>query len=285
MFESWYLAASAYNAGEYKILRAIEQLKTNNYWRICETRLLRRETKDYIPKLIAAAIIAKNPSKYGFDEIDYQEPLEFETIVVDFPIHLRQIASLVDAPEDEILDLNPALRRASVPPSEPSYEIRVPTGTRVLVERAVASLRGQITETDTVAYTVKSGDTLSSIAQKHRVRASELANVNNMGNREKLVPGSSLLIPKRKIAAAQVARVSRSAGNSSDADFIIHIVRQGESLWSISEQYNVTVQDIFRWNNLSRSRIHPGKKLKIKSDKAASSTSEAKVKSRSPRRG
>ena len=140
MFESWYLAASAYNAGEYKILRAIEELHTNNYWRICETRVLRRETKDYIPKLIAAAIIAKNPNRYGFDDVAYQDPLEFETIHVDFPVRLGELAKIVDAPEEDLEDLNPALRRGIVPPGE-AFEIRVPVGSRLIAERAIASLK------------------------------------------------------------------------------------------------------------------------------------------------
>lgn len=269
MFESWYLAASAYNAGEYKILRGIEQLKTNNYWSICETNFLRRETKDYIPKLIAAAIIAKNPDRYGFDEVVYQEPLEFETITVDFPVQLKEIAKLVDAPEEEIEDLNPELRRAQVPPGI-TYEVRVPTGSRVLAERGVATLRPQYVETDLpTQYVVKRGDTLASVSKKYRVRAKDVAEMNNLNPKERLSPGVSLIIPKRGEMQSEKKATKRTVSATPPASavsggFISHTVQRGESLWSIAEKYNVTVQELFRWNGLRRSRIQAGKRLKIK---------------------
>jgi membrane-bound lytic murein transglycosylase D len=288
MFESWYLAASAYNAGEYKIMRAIDQLKTNNYWRICTTHVLKRETKDYIPKLIAAAIIGKNPHKYGFEAVVYQEPWEFETVVVDFPIALKEIAKLVDVPEDEVLDLNPELRRGMVPPNGGPYEVRVPVGSRVLVERAVAALRTK-TENGNLPkqHTVQAGETLASIAHRYHIARKELANANNLVPKEKLTPGASLIIPTRGGASEetpQLTKVGRMVSGKAEPGFIIHVVKRGESLWSISEQYNVTVEDLFHWNNLKKSALRPGKRLRVKSDKAALNTeASATLKSRKTR--
>lgn len=213
MFESWYLAASAYNAGEYKILRAIEELKTNNYWRISETRHIRRETKDYIPKLIAAAIIAKNPHKYGFRDLSYQEPLEFETIETGQIISLRELARAIDCSEDELLDLNPAFVKGRTPPTREVYVLRVPIGSKVLAERRIAS-----------------------------------TNLSQTGSSSK---------PSRSVASVKASSSDDGSG------YIYHMVKRGESLWSISEQYNVTIQNIFRWNALKKSRIFPGNKLKI----------------------
>ena len=275
MFESWYLAASAYNAGEYKILRAIESLKTNNYWRICTTKTIRRETKDYVPKLIAAAIIAKNPKKYGFD-ITFEEALSFEVVRVDFPIQLKDIANFVDVSEDDILDLNPELARGMVPPLAGLYEVRVPVGSRVVVERAIASMRSKgskgLKGVDLpTEYLVKNGDTLARISKKYKIRVGELANVNNLSPREKLSPGSTILIPRKGITTAAASkqqatpRLKRAVGSGKDDDsYFIHVVRRGESLWTISEKYNVTIQEIFRWNKLQKSRIFPGKKLRIR---------------------
>lgn len=303
MFESWYLAASAYNAGEYKILRAIEELKTNNYWRICETRLLRRETKDYVPKLIAAAIIAKNPTRYGFESVSYQDELAFDKVVVDFPVRLRDIAKLVDAPEEDIEDLNPELVRGMVPPGVGNYEVRVPVGSRVIVERAIAGLRSQVQVADSEMprqHVVQAGETLGSLSRRYRVSVKQLANTNNMSPKEKLTPGLTVIIPgkgdgrvvarvkravsaKESVAAAQGAKPTvASAGNG---EFITHVVRRGESLWSISEKYDVTVQELFRWNNLKKSRLMPGKRLKIKSraeDGTASATDSSLAPHRKP---
>ncbi len=274
MFESWYLAASAYNAGEYKVLRAIEELKTNNYWRISDTKMLRKETKDYIPKLIAAAIIAKNPNKYGFQEVVYQEPLEFEEVNISTPIRLREIAKVADASEDDILDLNPHFVRGMVPP-DGSYEVKVPVGKRVIVERTLASNGGLDMEKGEVPkeHVVRAGESLQSISNKYRLQPRDLAAANNLSTKEKLSPGSTLLIPKtqgghqskKEVAKKRdVSSVTPPALASTDG-FIIHTVKNGESLWSISEKYNVTVQNIFKWNTLKKSQIFPGKKLKIKS--------------------
>lgn len=261
MFESWYLAASAYNAGEYKILRAIEQLKTNNYWRICETTWLRRETKDYIPKLIAAAIIAKNPDKYGFDDIDYQEPLQFDTITVDFPITLRQVAGIVKVSSEELQDLNPELLRNQVPPGIGAYELKIPPGSRVLVERTLTALDKRVVATSPSSYIVQPGDSLASIGRKYKVTVRELASANNLSPREKLASGLALIIPHGDRKRTSEVATRRTDNNDG---YFHHTVRRGESLWSISERYNVTVQDLFRWNNLTRSQIHPGKRIRVK---------------------
>ncbi|MBM4304385.1 MAG: LysM peptidoglycan-binding domain-containing protein [Deltaproteobacteria bacterium] len=272
MFESWYLAASAYNAGEYKVLRAIEESKTNNYWRICETRMLRRETKDYVPKLIAAAIIAKNPEKYGFSDVEYQEPLQFDSISVSAPLKLKSVAKLLHVPEDDILDLNPAFARSITPPHGGPYELRIPPGTKLLLERTLASNKTDLEADDIpTQITVKRGDNLKSIAQKYRINVKTLANLNNLSTKDSLSPGTNLLLPKG--AAFQSAQKSTSqpptsrtpsSAVTSTGDFLTHTVTRGESLWSISEQYNVTVQNIFRWNGLKKSQIVPGKKIKIK---------------------
>jgi membrane-bound lytic murein transglycosylase D len=224
MFESWYLAASAYNAGEYKILRAIEELKTNNYWRISDSNLIRRETKDYIPKLISAAIIAKNPQKYGFKDLAYQEPLEFETVEIAKPVSLKELASLLDCPKDDILDLNPAFVKAVTPPTRDSFILRVPVGSKVLAER-------QLTTVAPAAVPILSD------------------------SKE----------PSKKRGPSSIS------STKPDGSFVYHVVRKGESLWSISEMYNVTVQSIFRWNDLKKSRIFPGNKIRIHTVKTSRS--------------
>lgn len=284
MFESWYLAAAAYNAGEYKILRAIEEHKTHNFWRIAQSRSIRRETKEYVPKLIAAAIIAKNPAKYGFEDVSYDEPLEFESVPVNFSLKLKDLASYVDTSEDDLHELNPHLLRGMVPPTEEIYDVRVPLGSRTLVERTLASLKEKGTNLDEMPkeYVVKRGETLRSLANRFRIRLVELANQNNLSPRESVAPGTTLLIPKggkvREVSRTRPSKrnvSSQEPGGPATGDFITHVVKRGESLWSISEQYSVTVQDIFKWNNLKKSQIFPGKRLRIKSDGSTSTDQSA----------
>jgi len=280
MFESWYLAASAYNAGEFKILRGINTLHTNNYWAICETSFLRRETKDYVPKLIAAAIIAKNPEKYGFDDIEYDEPLKFDSVTVEFPLSLNEVSRLIDVPTETMEDLNPELLRNIIPEDATPYALRIPVGKRVLVERALTDIRSKLASSETVRqHVVKNGETLNSVSQRYRVSVRTLANANNMSVRERLTPGLALIIPsaaERLVPAANASRVDegssrgkvrqasiQSGSMGANGKFMTHVVREGESLWSISEKYDVTVRQIFHWNNLRKSRIFPGKRLKI----------------------
>lgn len=227
MFESWYLAASAYNAGEYKILRAIEELKTNNYWRISETSQIRRETKDYIPKLIAAAIIAKNPHKYGFRDLSYQDPLEFETVETTQSISLKELARAIDCSSDEMLDLNPAFVKGVTPSGRETTVLRVPIGSKVLVERKIANTKWNT-------------PSLASVSQEKS---------------------------KTSRTLASVPPTTAPAGSG----YVYHMVQKGESLWSISEKYNVTIQNIFRWNGLRKSRIFPGNKLRIQVNNKANS--------------
>jgi len=257
MFESWYLAAAAYNAGEFKILRAIEALKNNNYWRICQSRFVKRETKDYVPKLIAAAIIAKNPAKYGFGYVQYQEPFEFETVQVDFPIHLKEVAKLINEPIEVLEELNPVLRRQIVPPDLGNFELRIPVGSKTLVERAIATVKTKLTATEIPhEHVVKKGETLNTIARKYGLARRYLANANNLSPKSKLEPGMKLIIPKYSRKLLSVRSTETHKGYS------FHKVKPNETLWSIAVKYDVTIQDIFRWNNLRNSKIYPGMIIK-----------------------
>jgi membrane-bound lytic murein transglycosylase D len=121
-------------------------------------------------------------------------------------------------------------------------------------------------------HVVRSGETLRSVSRRYHVRVKDLAYANNLSPRERLTPGLSLIIPKkgRHVATGKVQHVRRTVSMADKpGKFITHVVKRGESLWSISEKYNVTVQDLFRWNKLHRSRLKPGRRLKVKLKKGA----------------
>src|SRR3990170_3888500 len=140
LFNDWHLAAAGYNAGEGKIGRAIKKYKTVDFWQLSQPKYkyLRRETKDYVPKLIAAAMIAKEPAKYGFDDIEYHPSLAYEKVTINRMTDLRDIAMAAECSLEDIQTLNPELKTKFTPPNYPDYELNVPMGKKEILEDKLA---------------------------------------------------------------------------------------------------------------------------------------------------
>jgi membrane-bound lytic murein transglycosylase D len=203
LFGTWPLAMAAYNAGERKIQRALRKAKAESFWEIAQTRFIRRETREYVPRFMAAAIIAKNPDQYGFEPIA-PDVHQFEEIVVSRPLSLRAIAAAADIPYTELHRLNPELRRDVTPPHDPAYHLKVPVGTSGTVEPVLVTLK---TWTPPVVvarakkashgrpglYRVRMGDSLSTIARRFRVTIEDLKTRNNLAGRSIKV-GDLLLV-------------------------------------------------------------------------------------------
>jgi len=197
MFECWYLAAAGYNAGEKKIAAAMKRYGTEDFWELTKYRYLKRETKDYVPQMIAAALIAKEPEKYGFIGIEYQEPLRYEKVKVPEVTDLRLIAKACEVAVDDIKDLNPELSRWCTPPNFPDYEIKVPFGKKELFLRNFEALSpGERSKFKT--HAVKKGETLSKIARLYRVDLEPILELNRLSKKSRLSKGMDLLIPLPK---------------------------------------------------------------------------------------
>jgi membrane-bound lytic murein transglycosylase D len=130
MFGSWNLAMAAYNAGEGKILRALNKTKTDDYWSLLNTRHIKSETKNYVPKFIAASLIATNPEDFGFDNIDYHAPMRYDKVTLTSPVDIEVIADCAETTMEVIKEMNPELRRWCTPPDVSEYSVRVPDGTK-----------------------------------------------------------------------------------------------------------------------------------------------------------
>jgi membrane-bound lytic murein transglycosylase D len=197
MFECWYLAAAGYNAGEKKIATAMKRYGTEDFWELTKYRYLKRETKDYVPQMIAAALIAKDPEKYGFIGIEYQEPLRYEKVKVPEVTDLRLIAQACEVTVDEIKNLNPELSRWCTPPNFPDYEIKIPFGKKEPFLRNFETLYpGERFQFKT--HIVKKGDTLSKIAKLYRVGLEPILEINRLNKKSRLSTGMNLLIPLPK---------------------------------------------------------------------------------------
>ena len=197
MFACWYLAAAGYNAGEYKIINAIKRYKTEDFWKLTQQRYLKRETKDYVPLMIAAALVAKDPEKYGFSDVEYQEPLRYEKVNVPELTDLSHIAKACETSLEEIKDLNPEIRRGVTPPNEIDYEIKIPFGKKDLFLENFEAIQ-PLERFQFKTHLVKKGETLKGIAKLYRVELEPLLEINHLTKTSAVSKGMTLLIPISK---------------------------------------------------------------------------------------
>jgi len=197
MFACWYLAAAGYNAGEYKIVKAMKLYRTEDFWMLTKHRYLKRETKDYVPQMIAAALIAKDPEKYGFTDIEYQEPLRYEKVKVPELTDLSLIAKACETSLEEIKDLNPEIRRGVTPPNETEYEIKIPFGKKELFLKNFEALQ-PLEKFEFKTHLVKKGETLPRIAKSYWVDLEPMIEINHLNKTSPISKGMTLLIPIAK---------------------------------------------------------------------------------------
>lgn len=283
-FGSVYLAAAAYNAGGGKVSRSLSRLSDEEddslnsdatFFRLYDTRHLRQETRDYVPKLIAAALIAKEPEKYGFpdfsDSVTYP-PVQWDSLRVPDATGLDVIARLADTTVAAIRELNPKYLRLATPPGSPSV-IRVPLGKGEKVQLAYAALPPS-KRVSFHEHFVARGETMSHIAQRYHVSLHELKEANPRVNANRLRIGQRLIVPTggvvvaRDAAAAEDRRAEIRRSVSAT-----HTVRAGETLSEIAETYHVSVASLKSWNGLRSNTIRVGQKLRIRSTGSRSSSS------------
>ncbi|MCB2225554.1 MAG: LysM peptidoglycan-binding domain-containing protein [Desulfarculaceae bacterium] len=270
-FGSWYLAAAAYNSGEGKVRRALKRYKADNFWSISQGRryYLKRETRQYVPKMIAAAIIAKEPDKYGFTNIVYEAPMAFDVVEVHPGTSLGVAAKLAGISSRQLNNLNPELRRWAVPPTGGKYALRIPQGRKASFEVAYAKLPVPERQARVGAVTVRvhRGDTLGRIAKVHGVRLNDLMAMNPRLNPRRLRIGQKVVVPPKGGAAAYArsrkssSSTRRLATSPKGSHKITHRVRRGDTMWHIARSYNLNWRDILRWNGKNSSRLAVGQKL------------------------
>ncbi len=248
LFGDWNLALAGYNAGEGKVLRAMNRYKTDDFWRLRETRGLRRETKNYVPLIHAAVVLAKAPERYGFT-VTPAEAIDFERVPIEGAIDLRVIAECAGEPVESVRALNPELRRLATP-ADRTFGLRVPAGRGQAVAQCVLSLPPE-KRVNFRKHVVRRGQTLSGIARANGVSAVDVAEANNLKSPRRLRPGTELIIPIP--AKPRVAQVRRDS----------YRIQPGDTLASIAAQHGTTVRELQAWNGLRGSRIAAGDVLTI----------------------
>jgi membrane-bound lytic murein transglycosylase D len=259
-FGSWYLAAAAYNGGPGRVRRGIRRTGSNDFWDLSDARVLRSETRNYVPKLIAAALIAKDPERYGFTNIERQAPLQFEEVTVPDATSMDVIADAAGTEEGDIRSLNPQYLRRVTPPGREAT-VRVPPGTGTMFATNYAKIPADKRVTWLV-HTVTRGQTLGQIASRYGTSVQAIRAANNNVNPRRLQIGQRLVVP-RAGAASRPARDPRVM-EAPDGGALTVTVRAGDTLWAIAQRYDVSTTELMVWNGLSSSRIHPGDRITVR---------------------
>lgn len=288
-FGSWELAAAGYNAGEGKVGRAIKRYRTENFWKIRRGRYLKLETREYVPKIMALAIIGKNLKSFGFEEIDFHEPLDFEEIEVPPMTDLMALAGKLDIPFEEIERLNPEVMRWFTPPGEESYKLRVPVGFKKVAMECCSNM-GELKATAFQTYQVRGRrSNIQDVARKFRIKNKYvLESLNNLTSYQRLDQGAEVLLPfrlgqnkrenmyadlyerpRRTVVRARryKQRVKRAlaSGKKISTPSKYYTVQRGDSLWSVSRKTGVSLDTLIASNAhiVGHRMIRAGDKLVI----------------------
>ena len=259
LFGSWPLAMASYNAGAGKVQRAVLRTRSEDFWDLKASRYIRKETKNYVPKYMAATIIAKNPEAYGFS-VPTVEPFKYDEVVLEESTDLRLIARCAGCTYEDIKELNPEIRRWVTPPQYSKYTLRIPAGTKeaFLVNYAAIPPEQKI---KWERHEVKRGETLSSLAKQYGTTQDAIRDINGI-RKNRISPGKHLLIPVDTNAKNNDVSYM-TPGQAAKQQQILYRVRRGETLVKIAKMHNVTVADIREWNKGIGKSVRAGQKIKL----------------------
>ena len=269
-FGSWYLAAAGYNAGENKIRRALTMYGVDDFWNISRSdqNYLAEETKQYVPRMIAAAIIAKEPEKYGFTNVKYEPPFTYDELSIHPTSSLAAIAKVAGIPTSVLVDLNPELKRAASPPGG-MYTLRIPNGSYAKISQAYASLTPEqrTAQMPASTYSVARGDTLGAIARRHGCSLAQLYAANPRLNRNSVLNvGQTINLPGSARDDVQVASSRNTASTTSNnIQPVSYQVRGGDTVSSIAQRNNCSVTQLYAMNPSlnNKPNIRAGQNLRV----------------------
>jgi len=259
LFGSWPLALASYNAGAGKVQRAVLRTRSEDFWDLKASRYIRKETKNYVPKYMAATIIAKNPEAYGFSVANVN-PFKYDEVVLEESTDLRLIARCADCTYEEIKELNPEIRRWVTPPHYSKYTLRIPAGKKEAFLANFAAVPPE-QKIKWERHEVIKGETLGSLAKQYGTTPEAIRDINGI-RKNRISPGKHLLIPVDTNAKNNdVSLLTPSQGTKQQQ--ILYRVRRGETLVKIAKMHNVSVADIREWNKGIGKSVRAGQKIKL----------------------
>jgi peptidoglycan lytic transglycosylase D len=254
-FGDWYLAMAAYDSGPGNVQQAVRRTGYADFWELYKRNVLPKETKNYVPIILAYAIMSKNAAQYGLDKLQPASPTPTEAVRVNYPVDLRLVAECVDAPVEKLIELNPSLLRLTTP-KDSSFDLRLPGGSREKYLSAIAAIPAD-KRVFWRYHTVDTGESLSAIAHKYRTSTQAIAEVNNLQHQD-LKAESKLIIPVAPTnSRAASGKVSYSRAPTR------YRVRKGDTVLSIADDFGVPPEKLRGWNRLKGNEVHSGKLLVI----------------------
>src|SRR4029077_1481332 len=247
IFGDWYLAMAAYNCGPGNVQKGIERTGYADFWELYKRNVLPRETRNYVPIILALTLIAKDAAHYGI-QTDPEPSVPTDVVKPGRAIDLRLVAETIDVDVETLRGLNPALLRLATP-DDASFELHLPVGT---AERFSAEI-ADIPPDKWVSWRrhrIEAGETLTSIAKKYHVTPVAISEANNMERHAALEVGEKLIIP-----AAPAAE--------SKSRLVRYRVRKGDTLGGIADRFSVPTEDLRKWNRMKTNRVSRGMVLRI----------------------
>jgi membrane-bound lytic murein transglycosylase D len=246
-FGDWYLAMAAYNCGPGNVQKAIERTGYADFWELYKRNVLPRETRNYVPIILALTLIAKDAAHYGI-QVDPEQPVPTDVVKPGRAIDLRLVAETIDVDVDTLRNLNPALLRLATP-DDPSFEMHLPVGSAERFSAEIADIPAD-KWVSWRRHRIEAGETLTSIAKKYRVTPAAISDANNLDRHAALDVGEKLIIP----AVAPVESKSR---------LVRYRVRKGDTLGGIADRFSVPTEDVRKWNHMSTNHVSRGMVLRI----------------------
>ncbi|MGA3068810.1 MAG: LysM peptidoglycan-binding domain-containing protein [Terracidiphilus sp.] len=244
----WYLSMAAYDWGAGNVQRAVQKTGYADFWELYKRNNLPAETKNYVPEILAAIIIANHPTQYGFDDVTLDPPVLTDTVTINYSADLRLVSDIVGAPIDELMALNPSVLRMATPP-DAAFDLHLPAGTATLFAQRIEAIPAARRNAWRY-HRVAAEDTLASVAREYSVPQAALAAANQLRSSDSLQGVEALAIPLAPVAAPP-------------ARMALYTVRRGDTLVTIADRFGVSLNQLRRWNNIAGAKVEPGRRLHV----------------------
>jgi membrane-bound lytic murein transglycosylase D len=274
-FGDWYLAMAAYNSGPGTVQSAVRRTGYADFWQLYRRGVLPKETRNYVPIIVAVTIMAKNPAQYGLDHLALEPPLKADRVEINYPVDLRLVAECVDSSVATLQELNPSLLRMTTP-KDGSFSLALPAGTAQKFQRTIAAIPKDM-RVWWRYHKVNRGETMAEVARQYHTTSTAIAQVNSLRGND-LEADSKLIIPvtpgRRASGEGEIAYSKRPTS---------YKVRKGDTVLSIADDFSVPAEKIRKWNRLHGNQVRAGRILRIYRPLAEPATASKTAASRTPK--